>query len=264
LPAILIAALYAPQSAWAWGPEGHQIIARIAALELTSTARAQVQELLGGDPETAMVEVSTWADEIRRGRPNTAPWHFVDIPVGSAGYDHGRDCRNDNCVVAQIEREKAILLDRQLAAPVRTEALRFLIHFVGDIHQPLHAADNGDRGGNEVRVVLGRRQTNLHAVWDTPLVQSLGRDANSVADNLVARITPDDRRKWQAGNAVDWANDTFRVANAETYAKLPGSGGTDAPVILPPNYAASERATVSAQLEKASVRLASVLNETLR
>jgi hypothetical protein len=80
----------------------------------------------------------------------------------------------------------------------------------------------------------------------------------------VARITPDDRRKWQAGNAVDWANDTFRVANAETYAKLPGSGGTDAPVILPPNYAASERATVSAQLEKAGVRLASVLNETLR
>src|SRR5260221_11761259 len=98
-----------PMSCFAWGVEGHQIVAYIAARELTGTARAEVQDLLSGDAETAMVEVSTWADEIRRSRPNTAPWHFVDIPLGSAGYDPGRDCRNDNCVVAQIEREKTVL-----------------------------------------------------------------------------------------------------------------------------------------------------------
>ena len=200
-----------PSYCFAWGVEGHQIVAHIAARELTSAARVQVQDLLGGDAEGAMVEVSTWADEIQRARPNTAPWHFVDIPIGSAGYDPGRDCRSDRCVVAQIEREKTILADRQLVPPVRAEALRFLIHFVGDLHQPLHAVDNGDRGGNEVRVSIGRRQINLHAVWDTALVQSLGANATGVANDLMVRITTSDRRKWQAGGAVSWANETWRA-----------------------------------------------------
>ena len=254
----------APAPCLAWGVEGHQIVAHIAARELTSGARAQVQDLLGGDPEAAMAQVSTWADEIRRSRSNTAPWHFVDIPIGSAGYDPGRDCRNGNCIVEQIEREKMILADRQLAPPVRAEALRFLIHFVGDIHQPLHSTDNGDRGGNDVRVSFGGRQSNLHAVWDTALVQSLGTNAAGVADDLMAYVTANDKTKWQAGDAVDWANDTFHVASAEIYAKLPGSGGTTAPIMLPNTYAASERAIVVTQLEKAGVRLAWMLNEAFR
>lgn len=262
--AAAFAIFLAPAPCLAWGVEGHQIVAHIAAHELSGAARAQVQDLLGGDAEGAMVEVSTWADEIRRSRPNTAPWHFVDIPIGSAGYDPSRDCRNGNCIVAQIESEKAILADRQLAAPVRAEALRFLIHFVGDLHQPLHAADNGDRGGNEVRVSFGRSRTNLHAVWDTALVQSLGKDPRAVADDLMAQITASDRTRWQVNGAASWANETWRVASAEIYAKLPGSGGTAASVILPATYAASEKATVSSQLEKAGVRLAWLLNAALR
>ena len=156
------------------------------------------------------------------------------------------------------------LADRQLAPPVRAEALQFLIQFVGDLHQPLHAADNGDRGGNEVRVSIGRRQINLHAVWDTTLVQSLGKDATTVADDLIARITATDRTKWQTGDAANWANETWRVARVEIYAKIPGSGGTLAPVIMPTNCPSSELATVSVQLEKAGVRLGWVLNAALR
>ena len=142
--------------------------------------------------------------------------------------------------------------------------VRFVILFVGDLHQPLDAADNGDHGGNEVRVSIGRRQINLHAVWDTALVQSLGANATGVANDLMARITTSDRGKWQAGGAASWANETWRVARVEIYAKLPGSGGTLAPVILPMSYASSEMATVSAQLGKAGVRLAWVLNAALR
>ena len=259
-----LAILIGPTRAFAWGVEGHEIVAHIAAHELTGQARSQVEALLGGDAETAIVQVSTWADEIRRSRPNTAPWHFVDIPIGSAGYDRGRDCRNDNCVVAQIEREKSILADRQLLSAARAEALRFLIHFVGDIHQPLHAADNGDHGGNEVRVMLGPRRTNLHAAWDTDLVRSLGADSTAVTNTLATQITPTKKREWQAGNTVGWANESFRLASAEIYAKLPGAGGTAAPVVLPTSYASSEKAIVSVQLEKAGVRLAWVLNEVLR
>jgi len=264
LLAIALAIALAPAPCFAWGVEGHHIVAEIAARELMPAARSQVAELLGGDAEQSMIEVSTWADEIRRGRPNTAPWHFVDIPIGSAGYDPGRDCRRNNCVVAQIEREKTIVADRSLTPAVRAEALRFLIHFVGDIHQPMHAADNGDRGGNQVRVVLAGKRSELHAVWDTAVVQSLGTDAGALANDLRARVTAADRKKWQAGDAQDWANESFQVASAEIYAKVSGAGGTQAPIILPASYAASERGVAAAQLEKAGIRLAWLLNAAFR
>ena len=149
------------------GSRGPSDCCTIAADQLTPAAKLQVQQLLGtDDAATVMMDVSTWADEIRLQRPNTAPWHFVNIPVGAAGYNRARNCPHDDCVVAQIERDARIVDDRQLAAPIRAEALRFLIHLVGDLHQPLHAADNGDRGGNQVHVLSRRRNTNLHAVWD--------------------------------------------------------------------------------------------------
>ena len=102
----------------AWGLEGHQIVAHIAARELTPAARAQVQDLLGGEAARAMVEASTWADEVRPTRPATAPWHFVNIPIGSGGYEPRRDCPRDDCVVAQIERDARIVGDRQLLPAV--------------------------------------------------------------------------------------------------------------------------------------------------
>lgn len=253
-----------PVPCLAWGSEGHQIIAVIAAHELTNSARAQVQDLLGDDAEAAMVQASTWADEIRRARPSTASWHFVDIPLGSAGYDSGRDCRKDDCIVAQIEREKTILADRQIAPPVRAEALRFLIHFVGDLHQPLHAADNHDRGGNGVRVSIRSKQTNLHAIWDTEVVTVLGMNAHTLAESIEVQLSTVDRRNWQSGSAQDWANESFQIASAEIYAKLMGSDDTTHPITLPATYAALERTVVITQLEKAGVRLAWVLNDTFQ
>jgi hypothetical protein len=212
-----------------------------------------------------MVQVSSWADDIRPSRRETGPWHFVDIPIGSAGYDAARDCPDNNCVVAQIDRDQGIIADKSLAQPIRAEALKFLIHFVGDVHQPLHASNNNDRGGNEVHVIVGGgKRTNLHAVWDTYVVQALGSDTALVAGSLESKITPQDRAQWDSGNAADWANESFRVASREIYAKLPGKGGTDAPVILPETYATQEAPVVAVQLEKAGVRLALALNRAFR
>ena len=95
-------------------------------------------------------------------------------------YDPARDCQRGDCVVAQIERYTRTIGDRQRAAAVRAEALRFLIHFIGDIAQALHDEDNGDRGGYRVQVILGQRHTNLHAVWDVDVVRALGRDPEGV------------------------------------------------------------------------------------
>jgi hypothetical protein len=260
---VIAAAVVMPSVAWAWGNEGHEVVALIAASELSPAAKAQVEQLLGGDAASAMADVSTWADKIRRDRPETGPWHYVNIQITSAGYDAARDCPNDACVVAQVQRDAAIVGDRTLAQPVRAEALRFLIHFVGDLHQPFHAGDNHDRGGNEVRVVLNGENKNLHAVWDTAVVEALGDDPGTVAPALEGQITVEEKRQWSQGSVVDWANQSFQIAKTKIYATLPGSGGTDAPVILLPDYPHREADVTRTQLERAGVRLATLLNKEL-
>ena len=263
--ALVLAVGIAPPPCLAWGVEGHRIIAAIAADELTPAAKRQVEQLLGvSDASAGMMDASTWADEIRSTRPQTASWHFVDIPIGSAGYDYVRDCIRQNCVVSQIDRVERALADKRVLASGRAEALRFLIHFVGDVHQPLHAADNRDKGGNATRVVLEGRRTNLHAVWDVDMVRALGRSPEEISAQLEREITPADIRMWQMGNGLDWAIESFRIASREIYGKLSGPGGTDAPIVLPREYPASESAVVRQQLERAGVRLAWVLNEVLR
>ena len=258
---IIAALLLSPSTAYAWGYEGHQIIALIAAGELTPDAKARVADLLGGpDASSAMVRYSTWADEIRPMRRETAPWHYVDIEIDSRGYDATRDCPNNNCVVGQIERDTSILKDRSLAKPVRAEALRFLIHFVGDEAQPLHCSDNHDRGENEVRVILNGDRTNLHAVWDTAVVEALGNDPATVTKRLSATITPADKSAWSKGTPVSWANQSWAIAKQHIYADLPGSGGTSAPIVLPPDYARQKSAIAAGQLERGGVRLAAILN----
>jgi hypothetical protein len=263
--AIFLSVGVAPAPCFAWGAEGHRIIAAIAADELTPTAKRQVEQLLGTDEAfVGMMTASTWADEIRLKRPNTAPWHFVDIPIGSNGYDANRDCRNNDCVVAQIERDTRIIADKQLAAPVRAEALRFLIHFVGDIHQPLHAADNHDKGGNAVRVVLRQHRTNLHSVWDVDVARALGRTPEEILARLEREVTPINQKGWQRGGAAEWANESFRIASTEIYRNIRMAPGSEnEPIILPPDYAEREGSVVREQIEKAGVRLAMILNGAL-
>jgi hypothetical protein len=262
--AAIAATAFMPSAAWAWGNEGHRIVALIAAQDLSPAAKTQIADLLDStDATDALARYSTWADEIRPQRRDTAPWHYVDIEIGSSGYVASRDCSGGDCVVAQVERDISILKNRQLAKPVRAEAIRFLIHFVGDMHQPLHCSDNHDRGGNQVRVVLNGRTTNLHAVWDTPVVEALGDDPATIAADLHSRITPAERATWTKGTAEQWANECFAVAKQNVYATLTGTGPTDAPIILPPDYAQRQAEVTRAQLERAGVRLATLLNKVL-
>ena len=248
----------------AWGAEGHRIVAAVAADELTPAARAQVAQLLDTDNATAgMVAISTWADEIRRQHPNTSPWHFVDIPLSAPAYNAARDCLHDNCVVAQIERDARIVGDSRLSTPARAEALRFLIHFVGDIAQPLHDENNGDRGGNRVQVIFGRRHTNLHAVWDVDVVRALGRDPEKVATRLEHEITRAERREWSASTTAQWANEAHQIARREIYDQIAGQGGADNPIALSLGYGRRESFIAAQQLEKAGVRLATMLNMAL-
>lgn len=257
---LLLLSLVFSAPAHAWGPQGHEIVARIAADNLTPSAHLRISQLLGGDAPALMVLDSNWADEVRADRPQTAAWHFVNIEIGSKGYDPRRDCARDNCVVAQIGRDIDVLRDPRALQPARLEAFRFLIHFVADLHQPLHAADRHDKGGNSFTVLEGRRRSSLHRVWDQDLVEALGPDTRLVAGGIEAGLSQQDRQLLMAGTQSDWANESFQVAAREIYARIPAYG----PVKLPRDYADRERAVVRQQLLRAGLRLAAILNAIYR
>ena len=161
----------------AWGAVGHHIVARIAWSQMTSAARDRANTLLERGGMDAFVAAATWADDVRQDRPETYNWHFVNIHVTEGKYDAVRHCvasdRGD-CVIGAIARLRTQIVDPSRSATLRSEDLKFLIHFVGDMHQPLHTVDNKDRGGNDVRVEALRgeegRATNLHAAWDTGMI----------------------------------------------------------------------------------------------
>jgi S1/P1 Nuclease len=250
----LLVFLLRPGPVLAWAPEGHQVVAAIAERELTPKARAQVAALLGG--EAMMVLQSSWADEIRDQRPETTSWHYVNIEIGSGGYNAGRDCGDGNCVVAQIERDRRVLSDPHAPQAAKAEALRFLIHFVADLHQPLHAADRNDKGGNEELVRLRTKRTSLHQIWDQDVVTALGQDSARVAAQIDSSLTPQQKAQLRAGTPEAWANESFAIAGREIYAKLPPTGQ----IRLPDDYADAESGVTRLQLARAGLRLAAILN----
>jgi S1/P1 Nuclease len=225
LTAVLLLYLCIPILSFAWGPEGHRIVAEIARVRLSPTARRLIRELIGRDD---LASISTWADEIRRERPQTFGWHFVDIPWNSAGFDQPRDCfrptdknalqDHHNCVVDRIEMFRETLADQSASVPDRVEALKFLVHFVADVHQPLHAIGEA-RGGNDIHVVefgsdqCGGRPCNLHALWDEGLIEHAHRSQSGYILHLENLIT---RRRLEAraiGTPEDWANQSFHLAH---------------------------------------------------
>src|SRR6478609_10874435 len=209
-----------PVPVLAWGPRGHEVVAHIAAMNLSSKARAAVATLLAGEPEAMMAITANWADEIREARPQTAAWHFVNLEIdGDMRYQPARDCRHDDCVVAQIARQEQILKSKA-PRPAKAEALKFLIHFIGDVHQPLHAADHHDRGGNQVMLRYRGQRMNLHHFWDDETVALLGRDAQGVARSIDSATPPLQKRQLAGGSPVFWAEMSASIAASDIYPKL--------------------------------------------
>jgi hypothetical protein len=247
----------------AWGVQGHSIVAHIAELHLTDKAKAGIQQLLGPGGKISDAAVADWPDTIRDQRPETKPWHFVDIPYGAISYDPLRDCRGGQCVVEQTEHFARVLGDANATMVARAEALRFLVHFVGDLHQPLHCAErNGDRGGNRCKVAfLGQEGGNLHQIWDSSLVNQYqgGPDFLGYAERLSTRITPDQEKAWTRGSLVDWAWEAHLAALQHAYTGVPIQ---KTPVNIGVGYVTGNQRVVEEQLMKAGIRLAFLLNNT--
>jgi hypothetical protein len=239
-----------------WGASGHAIIAEIAQRRLHPQAVRKIRELLGGD--VSLASVASWADELALLRPNTANWHFVNIPYDAVSYDPARDCKDTprgDCVINAIARARSLLSDRMVSRRQRAEALMFLIHFVGDVHQPLHAADRHDAGGSQVGVTFFDRPMSLHAVWDFGIIEKRTFDWGEYVRYLdQCWLRGKDINALQRGSPVDWALEAHRAA-------------VDVAYVLPEDlnlslaYYQRSLPIVDRQLALAGIRLAHVLNE---
>jgi hypothetical protein len=254
--ALLVFVVYAIPG-FAWGPEGHRLAARLAENLLTPAAAARVHSTLA--PGETITALSSWADEIRKTRKETEPWHFVDIPIDSAGLDMKRDCPQENCIIGKIAEFRKRWRDETLSPAERREALLFLVHFVGDMHQPLHCANNQDRGGNDVTVQFEGARMNLHHLWDSGLLDRMPAE-EQLFTTLAHSITPDRQAAWSKGNVEIWAGESSEAARNVVYGDLPRHQPGQIPA-LGETYEHDADAVVERQLEKAAVRLAAILNE---
>lgn len=220
----------------------------------------------------------TWADAWRgAGHRETAEWHFVDIELDHPDMDAACYGHPASAVPASAGPEKDCIIDRvtafatELGAPdtppaERILALKYVLHFVGDLHQPLHAADNHDHGGNCVPLALGGPRTaNLHSYWDTVVVGELGPDARSILVKLQSDIMPDRAAAWSRGDFAAWTKEANAVAvqTAYSFRTPPRCESNAVPLELPARYDAAAQTAASLQLERAGVRLAVVLERAL-
>jgi hypothetical protein len=164
--------------ALAWGHEGHEVAALIAEHYMTSPTLAKAKDLLGG---ATLDSVASWADDYRRDHPETGPWHYIDTPLPESKIDMARECPDGQCVIAQAEHFLSVLKDPNADKAAEVEALKLVVHFVGDMHQPLHDEDNGDKGGNGRHVIFDGKPDNLHWIWDTGLLEHINRNPEALA-----------------------------------------------------------------------------------
>lgn len=284
-----IAAALCPVAGFAWGDEGHEIVGLIAEHYLHPAVRAKVAALLATDTSgltrtTGIADEATWADRFRESHRETGKWHYVDIELDRPDLDAA--CLGHDCIVDKIVQFRGELQRPATPPDERRRALQFLLHFVGDIHQPLHAADDHDRGGNDLRVrTAGEPAGTLHHYWDTVFVAALGSGSTEVAATLIAGMSEEERRSWSSDSPADWARESFDIARAHVYGRLPQHGdarrgnaqsgdaqGGDArrddarrgTILLDGAYEADAEIIVARQLQRAGWRLARLLNQALR
>jgi hypothetical protein len=264
---IFVAICGAAWPAWPWGCDGHQTVALVAEKHLSASAKAMVFDLLANNPvdptldryckdqgPDAMTIAATWADDERSKDPSTGGWHFIDIPRGAKRGDFGPYCAPpEGCVTQALKDQIAILKDATKPPAERANALRFIIHFVGDMHQPLHCTSNNDRGGNCVPVTyfgtapqLSQKNPasesygpNLHSIWDSYLIQTDMADqkltsVQQFADALDQKFHNQIAAWQKAGMDLDaWAWASHEAAEKTAYGELPKKIVIEKPVVPP-------------------------------
>jgi hypothetical protein len=302
--------MFSPLKAWAWGCEGHQAVAMIAEKHMTAHALEMANKLLRSEPidptlsrfctEAAfdlMADSATWPDDIRKIRPEASPWHYIDIPRDAHRGPLSDFCQpQTGCVTSALAEQINLLRNDATDPRVRADALRFIIHFVGDLHQPMHCVTNNDEGGNCVPInFFGNPpieknpqnesySPNLHSIWDYGVIQKMkgSQSISQWAASLDAEFSAQDGA-WQAAgvNIDDWVWEGHELADKVAYPKLPVAIPVETPVHVAScaddnhvstrmlkldervlqAYVDAVGPTINEQIAKAGVRLAMILNQ---
>ncbi|MAY83459.1 MAG: S1/P1 Nuclease [Flavobacteriales bacterium] len=233
----------------AWGQIGHRTIGLIATNHLSNKTKKALHEIMGHE---SLMQASTWMDEIRSDSTwdYTHPWHYVTIPDGQSYATSEKSDKGD--VVEAIERMKAIIKDENSSRDEKRNAVRMLVHLIGDIHQPLHVGNGEDRGGNSVKIKWFYEKSNLHRIWDSGMIDSkqlsyteLAQFVDHPNETPIPNLHSTDVNIW-IKEAMDLRPQVYDLTNEEN---------------LSYEYMYKNWDTVMAQLEKAGIRLAETLNE---
>lgn len=201
-----------PSVAFAWGPAGHRMIATIAEKQVDASTHSEIHHLLGILGASSLADIANWADEMRSDPAQrklsraTSRLHYVNFSDSRCHYDSAKICPSGQCVVAAINRYAKVLGDRAAGDSARADALRYLVHFVGDAHQPLHAGYRTDRGGNNHQVRVNGKGSNLHSIWDSKILASRHLRWQDYARRLERQPVADHHE-----NPVDWAEQSCRI-----------------------------------------------------
>lgn len=250
----------------AWSDPGHKIICEIAFRLAQQDTRAAIRRLMEADTEfKTFADSCVFPDHPFRGQARIrASEHYVNLPRDSKGLTSDNCPKADKCVLTAILNDAKVLSSKDAANADRLTALKSLGHWVGDIHQPLHVSFEEDRGGNSIRV-SGQCSGNLHATWDSCLVQyAVGPDISDAVTELLEGITPERQTQWLASEPRDWANESFAISEAAKtgYCTMHGAS-CDMPaggVAIDAEYLDANEPVVKEQLQKAGARLARVLD----
>jgi len=302
--------LLSPPCAWSWGCEGHQAVAMIAEKHLTAHALEAANMLLQSEPIDSalarfcsplgldlMADSATWADDLRKERPEASPWHYIDIPRNAPRSALAESCpASTGCITSALQHQIELLRSGETDARARADALRFIIHFVGDLHQPLHCVTFNDMGGNclpidffgnapvEKNPQYETYSPNLHSVWDFGIIQRTTRTETVAqwAASLDQQFSSQESAWETAGvNVEDWAWESHELADSVVYARLPVAVPVEKPVMVrgcsdddhvstrmlnlhehvAQPYVDAVAPILNRQIAKAGVRLAMVLNQ---
>lgn len=262
--AFLIMVVASGGDALAWGDLGHEVICEIALRQVSAATRAEIDKLIQTDPEySSFADACTWADHPRK----RAAEHFLNLPRESHGLTT-QDCPGaSTCVVSAIRQDFALLASKATPQADKLVALKFVAHWVGDVHQPLHVSFEDDRGGNRIRIT-GKCPSNLHSAWDTCLIHyAVGDNPGTAASELLSSITPRQAQAWARASLRDWANESFAITHslATHYCLLTSTScqPTVSALKIDDAYIAANVPVVREQLAKAGIRLAHLLDQAL-
>ncbi len=245
-----------------WGDTGHEVIGHIAQRNLTDKALEQVKAILSPESSVneALARAAIWPDHEGRKIEDMNSLHYVNFTADESFYIRARNCPRRNCIVEAIRWYRRVMVDEEAPLNLRRIALRFVVHLIGDVHEPLHAGHSEDRGGTDIYVNYGGLRVRLHQLWDakTKIIEMKEEGSSAeIAVRLNEGVTPNERQAWKSGTAAEWAEESLKLARTYAY-NLPETG------IITDEYVRRALTVMRRRLAQGGIRLAWILNEDFK